>query len=182
MPKQYRPIAGKAVLAHAVDALASHPAIDAVRVVIGEGQEELAREALGDRAVGELIIGGASAPTASAPACGAIEDGRRAGPRRRPPLLPAGVIDRLLDALEPHDGAVPVLPVADTLARANGSLGEPIDRERRGAGADAAGLPLRGPASTPMRAGGPQPDRRGQVARAAGLKWRRSRAIRCSRS
>ncbi len=43
LPKQYRTIAGKAVLAHAVDALASHPAIDAVRVVIGRDQEPLAR-------------------------------------------------------------------------------------------------------------------------------------------
>src|SRR5262245_38882278 len=58
LPKQYRPIGGKAVLAHAVDALASHRTIDAVRVVVGQGQEELARIALGDRDVGELIIGG----------------------------------------------------------------------------------------------------------------------------
>src|SRR5262245_10975607 len=59
LPKQFRPIAGKAVLAHAVDALASHPAIDTVRVVIGEGQQDLARQALGNRDVGELIVGGA---------------------------------------------------------------------------------------------------------------------------
>ena len=39
LPKQYRPIAGKAVLAHAVDALASHPRVNGVRVVIGAGQE-----------------------------------------------------------------------------------------------------------------------------------------------
>ena len=52
MPKQYQPVAGKAVLAHAVDALASHPAIDEIRVVIGEGQEQLARQALDGREVG----------------------------------------------------------------------------------------------------------------------------------
>jgi len=59
LPKQYQPIAGKAVLAHAVDALASHPAIDSVRVVIGEGQEQLAEQVLNGRDVGALIIGGA---------------------------------------------------------------------------------------------------------------------------
>jgi 2-C-methyl-D-erythritol 4-phosphate cytidylyltransferase / 2-C-methyl-D-erythritol 2,4-cyclodiphosphate synthase len=37
LPKQYRPIGGKAVLAHAVEALARHPGIRAVRVVIGPG-------------------------------------------------------------------------------------------------------------------------------------------------
>jgi 2-C-methyl-D-erythritol 4-phosphate cytidylyltransferase/2-C-methyl-D-erythritol 2,4-cyclodiphosphate synthase len=39
------------------------------------------------------------------------------------------VIDRLLAALTTHEGAVPVLPVYDTLARSTGLLGEPIDRE-----------------------------------------------------
>ena len=56
IPKQFRPIGGKAVLAHAVDALASHPAIDAVRVVVGDGQQEMARNALGARQVGELVV------------------------------------------------------------------------------------------------------------------------------
>jgi 2-C-methyl-D-erythritol 4-phosphate cytidylyltransferase/2-C-methyl-D-erythritol 2,4-cyclodiphosphate synthase len=44
-------------------------------------------------------------------------------------FLPAAVIDRLLDALETSDGAVPVLPVVDTLARAEGALGETVARE-----------------------------------------------------
>jgi 2-C-methyl-D-erythritol 4-phosphate cytidylyltransferase/2-C-methyl-D-erythritol 2,4-cyclodiphosphate synthase len=38
MPKQYRRIAGRPLLAYAIDRL-RHPAIDAVQVVIGEGQE-----------------------------------------------------------------------------------------------------------------------------------------------
>jgi 2-C-methyl-D-erythritol 4-phosphate cytidylyltransferase/2-C-methyl-D-erythritol 2,4-cyclodiphosphate synthase len=38
------------------------------------------------------------------------------------------VVDRLLDALERHDGAAPVLAIGDTLARADELLGEPIDR------------------------------------------------------
>ena len=59
VPKQYRLLGGKAVLAHAIDALASHPRIDAVRVVIGVGQQDIARTALGGRDVGALIIGGA---------------------------------------------------------------------------------------------------------------------------
>ena len=41
-PSSFGRSPARPVLAHAVDALASHPAIDAVRVVIGEGQEELA--------------------------------------------------------------------------------------------------------------------------------------------
>jgi 2-C-methyl-D-erythritol 4-phosphate cytidylyltransferase/2-C-methyl-D-erythritol 2,4-cyclodiphosphate synthase len=38
------------------------------------------------------------------------------------------VIDRLLDALGSHDGAVPVLSVADTLAKARGTIDAMVDR------------------------------------------------------
>src|SRR3546814_20679806 len=44
------------------------------------------------------------------------------------PFLPHAVIKRLLDALRDNAGAVPVLPVADTLARGTASLGENVDR------------------------------------------------------
>jgi CTP:molybdopterin cytidylyltransferase MocA len=39
VPKQFAPLAGKPMLAHSFAALSSHPAIDTVVVVIGEGQE-----------------------------------------------------------------------------------------------------------------------------------------------
>jgi len=129
LPKQYRPIAGKAVLAHAVDALASHPAIDAVRVVIGEGQDEMARFALNGRDVGEPIIGGAEradSVRAGLAAIGAdivlIHDAAR-------PFCPHDVVDRLLNALEEAEAAVPALPATDTLARANSVLAEMVDRD-----------------------------------------------------
>jgi 2-C-methyl-D-erythritol 4-phosphate cytidylyltransferase/2-C-methyl-D-erythritol 2,4-cyclodiphosphate synthase len=38
------------------------------------------------------------------------------------------VVDRLLDALASQDGAAPVLPVSDTLARSGELLSDPIDR------------------------------------------------------
>jgi 2-C-methyl-D-erythritol 4-phosphate cytidylyltransferase/2-C-methyl-D-erythritol 2,4-cyclodiphosphate synthase len=128
VPKQYRPIAGKAVLAHAVDALMSHPAVDAVRVVIGAGQEELAREALGDRNVGQLIQGGAERADSVRAGLEAIEADVILVHDAARPFCPPAVIDRLLGALGGAEGAVPVLPVADTLARADGRLGEAVDR------------------------------------------------------
>jgi 2-C-methyl-D-erythritol 4-phosphate cytidylyltransferase/2-C-methyl-D-erythritol 2,4-cyclodiphosphate synthase len=39
------------------------------------------------------------------------------------------MIDRLLGALDEHDGAVPALPVADTLARGSGVLGDVVPRD-----------------------------------------------------
>ena len=128
IPKQFRPIGGKAVLAHAVDALASHPSIDAVRVVIGAGQEDVAARALGDRDVGKLITGGAEradSVRAGLQEAGSdivlVHDAAR-------PFCPHDVIDRLLAALKDSEGAVPVLPIADTMAGAGEFLGEAVDR------------------------------------------------------
>jgi 2-C-methyl-D-erythritol 4-phosphate cytidylyltransferase/2-C-methyl-D-erythritol 2,4-cyclodiphosphate synthase len=45
------------------------------------------------------------------------------------PFLPAPVIDRLMTALETHEGAIPVLPVADTLVKASEQLGAVIPRD-----------------------------------------------------
>ena len=59
-PKQFRSLAGRPVLRRAVDGFLGHPGIDSVRVVIGEGQEELARAALEEADVGPLIRGGAT--------------------------------------------------------------------------------------------------------------------------
>jgi 2-C-methyl-D-erythritol 4-phosphate cytidylyltransferase/2-C-methyl-D-erythritol 2,4-cyclodiphosphate synthase len=128
LPKQYRTIAGKAVLAHAVDALASHPAIDTVRVVIGEGQSDLARKALGGRDVGDLVTGGAARADSVRTGLAAVEADVILVHDAARPFCPHDVIDRLLLALGNNDGAVPVLAVADTLARADAVLGEPIDR------------------------------------------------------
>ena len=133
LPKQYRPIGGKPMLAHAVDALSSHPRIDAVRVVIGAGQETLAEAALGNRDLGPLIVGGATRQESvrrglealaaeGAPDLVFIHDAVR-------PFCPPEVIDRLLKALKTESAAVPALPAADTLMRGKGKhLGETVDR------------------------------------------------------
>lgn len=130
LPKQYRPIAGKAVLAHAVDALASHPRVNAVRVVIGAGQEEMAQAALGARDIGDVIIGGAERSDSVRAGLDAIGQGVVLVHDAARPFCPHDVIDRLLDALERGDGAVPVLDVSDTLARGVGQLDEMVERNR----------------------------------------------------
>lgn len=129
LPKQYRRIGGKALIAHAVDALASHPRIGSVRVVIGAGQEELVTEALGDRNVGDAIIGGAERSDSVKAGLATIADGIVLIHDAARPFCPPDVINRLIDALEHADGAVPALPVADTLARGDGRLDEMVERK-----------------------------------------------------
>ena len=131
-PKQFRTIAGRTLLAHAIDRL-GHPAVGAVQVVIGEGQEEAYRAAIGDRALPSPVVGGATRRDSVMNGLDALA---RGGNVERVlihdaarPFLPAAVIDRLLAALDAHDGAVPALPVVDTLARADALLGDTVKRD-----------------------------------------------------
>jgi 2-C-methyl-D-erythritol 4-phosphate cytidylyltransferase/2-C-methyl-D-erythritol 2,4-cyclodiphosphate synthase len=132
LPKQFTPLCGKPVLAHSVETFAAHPEIAEIMVAIGDGQEEFARAALGegsDRV--RFVIGGAErrdsvrAGLEALATTGAtrvlIHDAAR-------PFLPATVIDALLAALDQASGAIPTLPVADTLARGGATLGDNVDR------------------------------------------------------
>jgi 2-C-methyl-D-erythritol 4-phosphate cytidylyltransferase / 2-C-methyl-D-erythritol 2,4-cyclodiphosphate synthase len=129
LPKQFARVGGIALVARCVDALVAHPVVNEVHVVIGAGQEALLADALAGRTVTSIVLGGAqrqdSVKAGLAALSGAdivlIHDAAR-------PFLPAAVIDRLLAALEGADGAIPALPVVDTLARSGDTLGEVVDR------------------------------------------------------
>jgi 2-C-methyl-D-erythritol 4-phosphate cytidylyltransferase/2-C-methyl-D-erythritol 2,4-cyclodiphosphate synthase len=126
VPKQFARLAGKPMLAHSYAALSSHPAIDHVVVVIGEGQEKALREALGEVA---FVIGGATRRESVAYGLAAIDADRVLIHDAARPFLPHAVIDTLLAALETQEGALPALPVADTLARGGEGLGETVPRD-----------------------------------------------------
>jgi 2-C-methyl-D-erythritol 4-phosphate cytidylyltransferase / 2-C-methyl-D-erythritol 2,4-cyclodiphosphate synthase len=128
LPKQFRLLAGKPVLRWAAESLTRHPAVQAVRVVIGSGQQELARASLESIPVGHLIEGGAERADSVRAGLAQIHADAVLVHDAARPFCPAAVIDRLIASLEFYDGAAPVLPVGDTLARAAGTLGEPVHR------------------------------------------------------
>lgn len=128
VPKQYRPLGGKPVLRWAVEALIRHPRIDAVRVVIGGGHEALAQQALQGLDIGRLIFGGEHRVDSVRAGLAATDGQQVLVHDAARPFCPPEVVNRLLAALGGHDGAAPVLPVGDTLARAGELLGDPIDR------------------------------------------------------
>ncbi|MFL6844800.1 MAG: bifunctional 2-C-methyl-D-erythritol 4-phosphate cytidylyltransferase/2-C-methyl-D-erythritol 2,4-cyclodiphosphate synthase [Allosphingosinicella sp.] len=128
IPKQYRRVGGKSVLRHAYEALAGHPAIGEVRIVIGAGQEAAYREAMAGIEPPEPVLGGAERAASVANGLARVTADRVLIHDAARPFCPPSVIDRLLAALDTHPGAVPVLPVADTLARASAGLGEAVDR------------------------------------------------------
>jgi 2-C-methyl-D-erythritol 4-phosphate cytidylyltransferase/2-C-methyl-D-erythritol 2,4-cyclodiphosphate synthase len=128
LPKQYRLLAGKPVLRWAAEAAVSHRRINCVRVVIGAEQEQLAESALAGIDIGPLIIGGTERADSVKAGLAAIDGEVVLVHDAARPFCPPQVIDALLDALKATGAAVPVLPVADTLARADVLLGPAIDR------------------------------------------------------
>jgi 2-C-methyl-D-erythritol 4-phosphate cytidylyltransferase / 2-C-methyl-D-erythritol 2,4-cyclodiphosphate synthase len=126
IPKQYQLAAGKPLITHAFDSLA--PLVDQMIIVIAAGQEELLASALGARQA-TVVIGGTerqqSVRNGLAAALGSdhvlIHDAAR-------PFVPIEVTQCLLAALETHCGAVPALPVVDTLAHGPDTLGDTVDR------------------------------------------------------
>ena len=132
LPKQFARWRGKPVVRHSVEALAAAGCAP-ILVAIPESADAVATEALAGIPGVRFVTGGATrqetvrlgleALAAEAPACVLIHDAAR-------PLLPLDLIDRLLLALDTHTGAIPVLPVADTLTHAEGAvMGAPARRE-----------------------------------------------------
>jgi 2-C-methyl-D-erythritol 4-phosphate cytidylyltransferase/2-C-methyl-D-erythritol 2,4-cyclodiphosphate synthase len=120
VPKQFRQWRGKPLVRHSVEALLDAGAQPLV-VVIGADAQTEAEAALAGLVGVRFVTGGASrqdsvrngleALAHDSPQCVLIHDAAR-------PDLPIAVIERLLAALASHPGAIPVLPVVDSLALA----------------------------------------------------------------
>jgi 2-C-methyl-D-erythritol 4-phosphate cytidylyltransferase / 2-C-methyl-D-erythritol 2,4-cyclodiphosphate synthase len=135
IPKQYLPLAGAPVLAHSLRVLAGHPQVGRTQVVIHPTDRDRYEEAAGPFAahlagpVGggstrqESVRRGLEALEVLAPERVLIHDAAR-------PFLTAGLVTRLLAALDSHRGAIAAEPIADTLKRAtaDGLVADTIER------------------------------------------------------
>ena len=133
-PKQYRRIAGTAVLARTLGIFVRHPAIARIAVVIHPDDDALFAAAVGDLPAHVVAVhGGATrqqstllglrALQGAEPDLVLIHDGVR-------PFVDAALIDRVVAGTDPRHGAIPALPVADTLKRAaaDGTIAATVDR------------------------------------------------------
>ena len=118
-PKAFLEVGGRSILSMAVAAAAACPEVEEVVVAVPAGFEERARRSVGAAKPVRVLVGGRSRQESVRLALDAVGSGRpvvvchdAARPFAAPELFTA-VIGALADA----DGAVPVLPIADTVKR-----------------------------------------------------------------
>jgi 2-C-methyl-D-erythritol 4-phosphate cytidylyltransferase/2-C-methyl-D-erythritol 2,4-cyclodiphosphate synthase len=170
VPKQFRSLGGTPVLRWAVDALARHPAVRTIRVVIGRGQREQAAACLKGADVGELIEGGPHRADSVLAGLASVEGDAVLVHDAARPFCPPTVVDRLLTSLEFFDGAAPVLPVGDTLSHLGELLGDPVDRSGMVRVQTPQAFRLGALRSAYDKWSGPPPTDETTVLRAAGMK------------
>lgn len=152
LPKQYRRLAGQPVLRHTVAAFAGHGRVDSVQVVIHPDDRALYEQAVAGLDVRTPVFGGDTRQASvlaglealadAAPTVVLIHDAARA-------FVSAAVIDGVVDAvLATGDGAIPALPVTDTLKRGGDVVEATVDR----AGLNRAQTPQGFPYSTILAA------------------------------
>jgi 2-C-methyl-D-erythritol 4-phosphate cytidylyltransferase/2-C-methyl-D-erythritol 2,4-cyclodiphosphate synthase len=120
LPKQYLTLGGKPVLRHCLETFAAHPRISGVRVVINTAFRDLYDAAAAGLDIPDAVPGGKTRQESvrlgleslagEAPDLVLIHDAAR-------PFVDAGTIDRTLDTLASHAGALVAVPVVDTLKR-----------------------------------------------------------------
>ncbi len=134
-PKQYALLAGTPMLVHAVRPFLANSRTGIVQVVIAAEDEPQYRTAIAplDDGLSPPITGGETrqasvlrgleALEARSPRAVLIHDAAR-------PFVTSDVIDRVIDALEHHPGAIAADPLSDTLKRegADGRVAATIDR------------------------------------------------------
>ena len=127
-PKQFLPLAGKPVIRHAAEALAAHvdllqPVGDAAAIATALAGLPHLPPVPGGATRQDSVRAGLEALAPHAPDIVLVHDAAR-------PLIPPGTIPALLAALEHSAGAIPAVPVADTLKRvADGRITATVPRD-----------------------------------------------------
>lgn len=125
-PKQYRDLAGRAILEWTAEAFLSHPKIDAVRVIIHRDDHDIYNEAMNDLKNDAKLLGptnggaerqdsvrlGLESIIDLNPSRVLIHDAAR-------PFIDAATITRVIEALDDDDGAIAALPVHDTIKKSD---------------------------------------------------------------
>ena len=129
LPKQYRQVGGQSVLRRTLAAFLDHPRVDAVQVVINPADRALYDAATAGLSLPEPLAGGATRQESVRLGLEAIDADRVLIHDAARCFVAAAVIDRVLDALAHDEGAVPALPVSDSLRRGGSHVEAEVDRD-----------------------------------------------------
>ena len=134
IPKQYREIDGISVLRRAIDCFVDCPAVNLIRVVIHADDQALYRAATAGLDILPPVIGGTERHLSAVNGLKSlsdfetdivlIHDAAR-------PFADRGMIEQIIAALADSAGAIPALPVSDTLKRVASTddlIEETVDR------------------------------------------------------
>jgi 2-C-methyl-D-erythritol 4-phosphate cytidylyltransferase/2-C-methyl-D-erythritol 2,4-cyclodiphosphate synthase len=116
-PKQYLPLGGRPLLRHSLERIQRHPRVDLVRCIVAPGDTLFSAlgfdvsTAAGGETRQDSVLRGLESLADEKPDAVLIHDAAR-------PFIDAATIDRVLDALDAAPGAIPALPVVDSLTRA----------------------------------------------------------------
>jgi 2-C-methyl-D-erythritol 4-phosphate cytidylyltransferase len=133
-PKAFVGLGDEVLLARSLRMLEDHPALDGVVVVVPEGWEEPATLLADELAAGKVaaaVTGGASRAESVAAGLAAVPDEADliVVHDAARPFASAELLSRVLAALGEAEGAVPGVPVTDTVKRvAGGRVVETLDR------------------------------------------------------
>ena len=135
-PKAFVALGDRVLLAHSVELLEEHPAINGVVLVVPEGWEEPASLLADDLAAGKVaaaVAGGATRAHSVAAGLAEVPDDTDlilVHDAARP-FVSAELVSAVLAALGDVDGAVPGVPVTDTIKRVEGGrVAETLDRSQ----------------------------------------------------
>jgi 2-C-methyl-D-erythritol 4-phosphate cytidylyltransferase len=133
-PKAFVGLGGRPLLAHSIDLFEDHPAIDRMVLVVPAEWEEPATLLADELAAGKVVAavpGGETRALSVAAGLDVVADDAEAilVHDAARPFASAELIDRLLEALATHAGAVPAVAVTDTVKRVTGGrVAETLDR------------------------------------------------------
>ncbi|MBS0471951.1 MAG: bifunctional 2-C-methyl-D-erythritol 4-phosphate cytidylyltransferase/2-C-methyl-D-erythritol 2,4-cyclodiphosphate synthase [Proteobacteria bacterium] len=133
VPKQYAPLLGKPILRWTLEAFSKHSEVDMIQVAIGPNDQALYELTVAGLDLLPVLAGGATRQHS-------VMHGLEALAHRKPdyvlihdaarPLVSSKVIDNVIAALDSGvDGAVPHVPVADTLRRRENGKWTTVSRE-----------------------------------------------------
>lgn len=126
LPKQYRPLGGRPVLARTLDVFLSHPRIQAVAVVIAAGDKAPYAAVSPENArLLPPLTGGANRQESvrlGLIGLGNLEADQILIHDAVRPFASTDLIDRVIASLEQNDAVVPALPVSSTLKAVHGGM------------------------------------------------------------